>query len=472
MSVGRRMSRVGWPNGCGSTILPRLFSIFLLLPPLFLRAQPGALDKSFDPGTGVDQSVYSIVVQTNGSILIAGNFTSFNTAPRTNIARLYPGGSGDPGFDPGPASGGSFPYVNALGLQADGMVLLGGSFTNAAATNLARLNTNGTLDTSFTSQADDTVNALVVQTNGSVVIGGFFTHVNGRARTGIARLGANGVLDLNFNLSLSGGFATVYALALQPDGEIVLGGSFTNVNSTARTNIARLLADGTLDANFKPVSVGGGQLSPAAIYALAVDGKGRVLAGGDFTSVNGLVRTNLVRLNGDGSLDTNFYAAAGTDFAVNSLAVQSDDKVLMGGYFDLVNGVSRNYIARLNADGRLDTTFEPGSGASDVVYSVALQSDGKVLIGGAFTDFDGTARNGIARLIMPGPQLVNSILSNNVFKVSVDTVNGKNYTLEYKNSLADSDWTALPVVPGDGTVKMLMDSSATDSHRFYRVEVQ
>src|SRR6266568_4152426 len=102
MSVGRRMSRVGWRNGCGSTILHRLFSIFLLLPPLFLRAQSGALDKSFDPGTGVDQSVYSIVTQTNGSILIAGNFTSFNTAPRTNIARLHPGGPADPGFDPGP----------------------------------------------------------------------------------------------------------------------------------------------------------------------------------------------------------------------------------------------------------------------------------------------------------------------------------------------------------------------------------
>ncbi len=289
----RRRSRAS--SGTSRSVLHRLLSVLVFLSPLFLRAQSGALDKSFNPGTGVDQSVYSIVVQTNGSILIAGNFASFNAAPRTNIARLYPGGPADTDFDPGPALGGSFPYVNALGLQPGGMVLLGGSFTNAAATNLSRLNTKGTLDTSFATQADDTVNTLVVQTNGSVVIGGFFTHVNGRARTGIARLGANGVLDLSFNLSLSGGFATVYALALQPDGEIVLGGSFTNVNSTARTNIARLLADGTLDANFKPVSVGGGQLSPAAIYALAVDGRGRVLAGGDFTSVNGLVRTNLVR---------------------------------------------------------------------------------------------------------------------------------------------------------------------------------
>src|SRR5206468_6156034 len=126
-------------------------------------------------------------------------------------------------------------------------------------------------------------------------------------------------------------------------------GSFTNVNTSARTNIARLNSDGSLDTNFKPISVNGGTYAPAIpglVNALALDGQGRVLVGGDFVTLNGQVRTNLARLNPDGSLDATFNPAAGTDFAVNSALVQSDGKILIAGYFNLVNGVTNNYLAR------------------------------------------------------------------------------------------------------------------------------
>jgi len=450
-------------------------------------AQSGALDLSFDPGSGIDpgDSVYSIAVHTNGQVLIAGSFTTFNGAARTNIARLNPNGSLDTGFDPGPALGSSFPYLNAVVLQASGKVLLGGSFTTSKRTNLARLNTNGTLDTSFVAATDanGSVSALAVQTNGSVVVGGYFAKVNGASRTNIARLNSDGSLDPGFTNTVSGALSEVLALALQSDGKIILAGSFTNVSGTnlsgsMRTNIARLYADGGLDSGFKPVSVSGGGLFPAVpgiFYAAAVDGQGRVLAGGDFTSVNGVARTNLVRFNGDGKVDPTFNPAAGTDFAVNSIVVQLDGKILIGGYFTVVNGTSRNYVARLNSDGTLDNTFNVGTGASDVIYAMALQSDAKVLIGGGFTSYNGTNRSGIARLqnalTVPSPLLVNPSWSNSSFRVSAATISGKSYVLEFKNALSDSTWTALPAVPGDGTVKTLMDASATVARRFYRVEV-
>ena len=451
-----------------------LFTAFLFMFSALVHAQSGMLDtNTFNSGDGVDLSVRSIAIQTNGQIVIAGDFFSFNDTNRINLARLNPGGSLDVSFDPNAALDGYNPYVYSVAVQSNGQILVGGSFTNSAATNFARLGTNGTLDATFTTVADDTVNAVVIQTNGSILIGGLFTHVNGRARTAIARVDSGGMLDLGFSPNISGGSSALYALALQGDGKILIGGSFTNLNVTARTNFARLNSDGTTDAGFKPVSVGGGQFSLPAFYALAIDAQGRVVVGGDFASVNSLARTNLARFNSDGSLDTNF--SAGTDFPVTSIAAQSDGKILIGGYFNTVNGTAQNYIARLNSNGSLDADFNTGgTGASDVIYSIALQPDGKVLIGGAFTEYNSVTSYGIARLLntVGGPPIFNPFFSNNVFGVSVSTIAGKSYVLQYKNALSDSMWSSLPAVAGDGTIKVLTDSSATVSRRFYRVQVQ
>ena len=428
------------------------------------------MDPGFNPGAGVDQSIYSIAVQNDGKILIGGDFTSFNGTARTNIARLNLGGSLDTNFVQGSAVGTNSPSVNAVVLQVDGKLLFGGNFNGAVGTNLIRLNTNGAVDMGFAAATDYAVNSILAQTNGNVVIGGFFTTVNGAARTGIARLNTNAVLEAGFNPSLTGGSSAVYSLAAQSDGKFIVGGSFTTVNGTPTTNLARLNADGSLDANFKPASFAA-QAGAPILYALAIDGQGKVLAGGNFTSFNGTTRSNLVRLNTDGGLDTNFNAAAGTDSAVYTIAIQNDNKALLGGLFTQINGTNRNYIGRLNSDGSLDRTFDPGSGANYVVWSVVLQSDGKVLIGGSFTEFNGTPRAGIARLQNP-PQLVNPVFSNSVFNVSLMTLTGQNYVLQFKNSITDLVWMALPAVSGDGTLKTLTGPSAIGGRRFYRVQVQ
>jgi uncharacterized delta-60 repeat protein len=453
-----------------------LGTLFLLTAASAVGAQSGGLDSTFHPGTGVNQSVYSIAVQGDGNVLIAGDFSSFNSVPRTNIARLTSTGSLDTSFDPGATIGGSFTYLNAVATEFNGEVLLGGSFTGPASTNLARLNTNGTSDAAFMCESDDTINAVIVQTNGAMLLGGFFTEVDGSARSAVAQLSGDGVLDLAFKPVLAGElFSSVFALTLQKDGKIIVGGSFTNVSGTTTTNLARLNTDGTPDTSFKKVSFGSGQLS-SAIYATAVDGQGRILAGGDFGTVNGLVRSNLVRFTRDGTVDTTFGAIAGTDSAVNAIQTQTDGKVLIGGYFTVVNGISRNYIARLNADGSLDSSFDPGTGPDAVVYSLALQQDGKVLVGGAFTHFAGAVRGGIARLqntiSLPAPEVFDVGLKNAVFGVSIFTVSGRNYALQFKDSLSDNAWRALAPVAGTGDVVTLSDPNATAPQRFYRVQVE
>jgi uncharacterized delta-60 repeat protein len=150
-----------------------------------LQAQSGTLDITFTPGTGVDRLIYSVALQTNGAILIAGDFTRFGGTARTNVARLNVNGTLDTTFAPGPSVGGADPFVNAVAVQPSGKVLLGGRFTSPVATNLARLNTNGTLDSSFVAQADDLTSStpwLCKPTAGSLLAASSRTWTERRAR--------------------------------------------------------------------------------------------------------------------------------------------------------------------------------------------------------------------------------------------------------------------------------------------------
>ena len=461
------------------TVLLAVISAVSVSPRIAAGAQPGSLDTSFNPGAGVDQSVFSMAVQGDGKIVIGGDFTLVNQLSRNRIARLGSDGLVDPGFDPGL---GADDLVSAVAIQSN-KVIIAGFFTTVDGTargSIARLNSNGSLDTGFDPGvgADGPVLALAVQSDGKILLGGLFTTIDGVPRGNIARLNGDGSVDSSFDPGTGAtgeSFSTVNALALQSDGKVILGGTFTNVNGVSRSHVARLHANGNVDAAFNPaVGVAGGGLL-AGINTLRIQSDGKIVLGGDFTSVSGMARTNLARLNSNGSLDANFNPGTGADSAVSSLAVQGNGKILISGFFTHVDGTPRNYVARLNSGGSLDTGFDPGLGASDAAYVTALQADGKVLIGGAFTTFDGTPRRGIARLegdvVSPGPQLRNPRRQGNMFSVTVATMTGKNYVLEFKDALGGSAWTALPPVPGDGTDKTLSDPSAASPNRFYRVRV-
>ncbi len=176
----------------------------------------------------------------------------------------------------------------------------------------------------------------------------------------------------------------VRAITVQADGKIIIGGDFTNVAGTARSHIARLDADGSLDGTFNPGTSSNGSAFAGTVFSLAVQLDGKVLVGGDFTELGGQSRTNIGRLNPDGAVDGSFNPGANN--VVRCMTVQGDGKVLVGGWFNKLGGQPRNQIGRLNADGSLDADFNPGADGAiptgAVVYSLAVQAKGKILVGG------------------------------------------------------------------------------------------
>jgi uncharacterized delta-60 repeat protein len=358
----------------------------------------GALDTGFDPGTGTDDTVWAVVVQADGKGLIGGEFTTVDGTGRNRIARLNRDGTLDIGLDPGT---GASNQVQAVVHQPDGKVIIGGYFTAVDGTGrnrIARLNANGSLDASFDpgTGADSTVRAVAFQPDGKVIIGGSFATVNSVGRNRIARLSDTGTVDTSFNPG-TGANDIVYAIAVQTNNKVLIAGTFTSINSVSRSRIARLSTTGAVDTSFDP-----GTGPNSYVYAMALQLDGKVLIVGNFTTVNSVTRNRIARLTDSGTLDTSFNPGVGPNLLVRAVAVQPDNKVIIAGSFTTVNGVSRNRIARLNDDGTLDTSFDPGTGASSWVDAVAVQSDGKILIGGAFTSVSGVACNRIARLNADG----------------------------------------------------------------------
>ena len=334
----------------------------------------------FNPTT--NGAVVSLAVQSDGKVLIGGNFNSVGGVPRNRIARLNADGSLDSAFDPNANN-----YVWSISVQPDGKILMGGGFTDVGGVALnyfARLNADGSVDSTFFPEPNASIYSSAIQPDGKILLAGFFTTVAGVPRNYVARLNPDGTLDGAFNPETN---AYVSSFALQPDGKILISGGFTTVGSVARNHLARLNADGSLDAAFNP-NVN------APVYSLAVQNDGKIFIGGGFSMVGGVSRNHFARLNNDGSLDSGFNINA--NGSIVSLSILAGGKVLISGEFTTIGGVVRNRIARLNAAGSLDTTFHPD--ANGVVYFGTAQADGKVLMGGEFTTVGGVARPFLARL--------------------------------------------------------------------------
>jgi len=235
--------------------------------------------------------------------------------------------------------------------------------------------------------------AVTVQPDGKIILGGTFTSYNGTSCNNIVRINSDGSIDQGFNPSGSGANFTVWHITLQPDGKILIGGYFSTYNGVTRIRIARLNQNGTLDNTFNPGSGPNSQ-----VYIIAVQPDGKILVGGNFTVCNGVQCNRLVRLNSNGSVDTGFDTQVGATDQIRAIVVQNDGKILIGGAFTSYNGISRNRYARLNSDGTLDTGFDIGNGFNTTVHAIAVQSDSKILAGGQFTDYNGTTSNLIARL--------------------------------------------------------------------------
>jgi uncharacterized delta-60 repeat protein len=348
-------------------------------------------------------------------LLIGGNFTSFNGNTRNRLLRLNSDGTEDTAFYTNLGTAFNDCCVNSSNVQSDGKLLIGGGFTsfNGNTRNrLLRLNSNGTEDTAFYTNLGTSFNNIAgpaVQSDGKILVSGLFTSFNGNTRNRLLRLNSNGTEDTAFYTNLGTAFDDSASVAgIQSDGKILIVGNFTLFNGNSRTQLIRLNSNGTEDTAFY-TNLGTRFSSILPAYCIpSIQSDGKILIGGRFNTFNGNTRNNFLRLNSDGTEDTAFYTNLGTAFGnnVNSAAVQSDGKIVVGGQFTSFNGNTRNYLVRLNSDGTEDTSFYTnlGTGFNDAVAGIIIQSDGKIIILGDFTLFNGNTRYEIIRLNSDGTE--------------------------------------------------------------------
>ncbi|RTY88114.1 T9SS sorting signal type C domain-containing protein [Flavobacterium sp. RSP15] len=414
----------------------------------------GTVDATFVQGAGFDDNVSALATQADGKILVGGVFLNFNGVKASRIIRLNSDGSLDANFSTGLGfSGGA---VEVVKLNPAGGVLVGGSFTgtyNGAAVNrlvlleangvispafdigagpfsasvldlatasegswyvsgsfsvfdsqnqgrLARIDAFGALDIGYLTAGvgfDNSVLKVNALSDNKTMVFGNFTKFNGTMCNRIARLSEDGAIDVSFNNSGAGANNSIKAAIVQPDGKVVIAGVFTYYNGVVRNRIVRILANGDIDATF---SIGTGFNNQ--VYALAVQLDGKIIVGGNFTNYNGDLKNRIVRLLPDGTLDSSFNTGSGADAIVENIVLQPDGKIVLGGQFSFFNGISYNRMVRLNADGSIDSGFSIGTGFDKNVYAIALQSDSKLIVGGVFTTYKGVSAKRVLRLNIDG----------------------------------------------------------------------
>ncbi|RZJ58633.1 MAG: hypothetical protein EOO45_26650, partial [Flavobacterium sp.] len=425
--------------------ITKTFLLFLIALVGFTGfAQDGSNDPTFNPidnGSlnGLNALVADAIYQPDGKIIVSGTFTKFGLTSTKYIARLNADGSLDASFTSGAGSidGG---YIASTALQPDGKIVAGGAFTvydGTAAGNITRLTANGGLDSTFNtgSGADGLIEKVVLQPDGKIIAVGAFTSFNGQPANRIVRLNSDGSIDTSFQTG-SGANSQIRDVLLQPDGKIVASGSFTTFNALNKRRVVRLNTNGSVDTGFTAVYP---EYSTAFAVALQADGKIYVgqapmtttksvyrlnsngsldstyLFNNDFSNIvlslalqqdqKLLVGSNdsFVRTNSDGSIDETFTIGQHNGL-IETIAFAGNGKILTGGWFTQYNDSAKPFLIMLNADGTEDGTFDGSdtTGASEQIYSIIAQPAGKFIITGSFNHYNSVAIRGIARIDADG----------------------------------------------------------------------
>ena len=352
---------------------------------IFLYNQDGSVDSSKPLFVSRGGRVNYITQQPDGKVLMVGNFQYANGAARRSAARLNLDGSLDTTFVPG------FPNVyniNKVAVQADGRLL----YVMEGGAVMFRMHPNGAHDASFFASqiiSPAYLRDIAILPDGKILVCG---EVNGSGK--VYKLETNGANDASFSIPNFNGI--VNRLIVLPDGKILVAGEFTQQDANVRNRIARLNADGSLDNAFNPPGGANGAINDMQLLA-----DGKIMIAGAFTEVNGAANQHRVaRLNADGSTDTSFAQSLAVNDQITSLAIEANGKAIVGGNFSQIGGATRMGLARLNADGSPDASFNPSVNISaGGVSDVYLQTDGKLLIGGQFTKANGQSHVRIARLL-------------------------------------------------------------------------
>lgn len=375
-----------------------LFVLFNLALCVGVFAAPGRLDFKFPQilasGAG-GANVTAIETQPDGKIIVAGEFVTRGANPRNDMLRLNADGTLDATFSIG--TGTSQPsLIRFIKMQPDGKILIAGYITQLNGTftrSIIRLNPDGGIDTTFTLSGIDVtfVYDLDIQTDGKILI----SAMNLIGSSFIARLNADGSNDGRVGQWLFGG-GNSFTVAFSPaDNKILVGGRFSyTVNQTPYQNLARLNLDGSIDTTFKSSVTN-------SVFDLSVNAEplagGKILVWGKFDAVNGTTRRNLAVLDAGGILDAAFNPALLGAETILSVQAQTNGKIVIGGTNFALNSPVRGSVARLNADGSVDRTFNCGRGANGNVNALKIRNGNKLLIGGSFFRYHVFPRTGLAQ---------------------------------------------------------------------------
>lgn len=360
----------------------------------------GDTDFSFSIDNGSNKAIHAVCTMANGKIIVAGNFTTFNTQEANNIVCLNNDGTIDATFNSGIGLNNT---VYALAVQADGQIGIGGNFSyydQTTADTFIRIDANGNVDNSFTPATVEQKSALfttTVQDDGKIIVGGVFNYYNATPANHILRFNNDGTVDSTFNTgsgfkSVRSSSSIIYNLILQPNGKIIAVGDFSEYNGIPVQDIVRLNQDGTLDSSFAFTPHNSEHFDSVTLQE-----DGKILAGGST-----LIETAgiLIRFNIDGTIDNTFNTGTGFNDEYLKMAVQPDGKIITSGAFSTYNDIVVNGVVRLNPDGTIDPSFALNAIESEIL-SLALLPNGKVLLSGRFTE-NGNTNYRILRLNADG----------------------------------------------------------------------
>ncbi|MCX6954355.1 MAG: hypothetical protein NTV51_19560, partial [Verrucomicrobia bacterium] len=370
----------------------------LVVTTTFPAADP--VDTAFTLGPSLNVAPRVAVALPDGKILIGGNFLFLSQGqPQYGLARLNADGSLDPSFRPAPIDPNG--TVLALAVQSDGKVLLGGSFTTVNGTprnRVARLNADGSFDPTFAPSfaTTNSITQIVVDPDGRILL-----HNN---TTSLTRLTPTGALDPTWTASpiptgsssTTTNLGTTQAFDVQLDGKILLvvTGFSSPPNPVQVTNLVRLNANGAVDATFNTIALG----LNSTLRALRVLADGRIMV-----AVSGTGYT-VQRFSATGLFDASFTINPNVATTQIAASFTPDGRTWLSGLFNTLNSIGRNQLARLNVDGSVDATYNPGTGlqnaagASVAPAGLFALDDGRALVTGDFTRLNGLARTQLARL--------------------------------------------------------------------------
>jgi uncharacterized delta-60 repeat protein len=296
---------------------------------------------------------------------------------------------------------------------------------------------------------------ITQQSDGKMIYVGYFTSYAGVAANRIIRLNTDFSIDDTFVYG-TGFNSEATSLAIQPDGKILVGGNFTQYNGTARNRLVRLNTDGSLDTTF---SIGTG--FNASVWSVVVQPDNKILVAGQFTSHSGDSRAGVIRLTSTGSIDTTFANISPVNNIVYQVALQSDGKILMGGIFSTVSGLTCGGIARLTSTGIIDNTFQLSgftTGGAQGLYGVSIDSSGKIMCGGSFNTYSGASVGGdIARLNTDGTydstfNVGSGITGSTRFVVDIIPTNGKYFVTGVFDNFNEASVGSLMRLNSDGSL--------------------